>query len=158
MAKKPRAKNLFEIKTKPLVAMKSSAKGITVVERHEVSGPRFDTDRATIKLIDACVERAGKMAVKEGMAWDDDIAKELNMDLSACHCNGTPMDFAKLLAAEDHHFGHDVWGIRRFMDRETGKLLKNFSPRCHAAVQAEPTDHTEADYQDLRRNDALERN
>ena len=55
---------------------------------------------------------------------------ELHMDLTACHANGCPMDWAKLLGADDFTFAHDVGGIQRHINRTNGKLENCFLPRC----------------------------
>ncbi len=41
-----------------------------------------------------------------------------------------PLDLRKLLDAPEPHFAHDVFGIRRYLDRTTGKLRGFFNPRC----------------------------
>lgn len=51
------------------------------------------------------------------------------MDITACHANGNPLRLAELLKADDGNFGHDVFGIRRFIDRTTGRLMGHFRPR-----------------------------
>lgn len=55
---------------------------------------------------------------------------ECDMDLTACHANGCPLDLAKLEAADDFNLAHDVFGIRRHINRTTGKLEDCFVPRC----------------------------
>lgn len=57
--------------------------------------------------------------------------KTVMMDIVACHLNGTPLDLEKLLKAEDFSFAHDVFGISGHMNRETGKIERNFLPRCY---------------------------
>ncbi len=54
----------------------------------------------------------------------------LEMDLIAVHCNDVQLDWEKLLSFDDGSFGHDVFGIRRYIDRDTGKLTDCFLPRC----------------------------
>lgn len=54
---------------------------------------------------------------------------ETIMDLDACHSNGCPLDFEKLLAADEATFGHDLLGIRRHINRKTGELEDCFVPR-----------------------------
>ena len=54
---------------------------------------------------------------------------ELSMDLVATHANGCRMDFEALAAADDFNLLHDVAGIRRHLDRTTGKLGDCFVPR-----------------------------
>ena len=53
----------------------------------------------------------------------------LALDLTACHCNGNPLDLDELLNASTGQFIHDIVGICRHIDRETGKLGDCFSPR-----------------------------
>lgn len=54
----------------------------------------------------------------------------LLMDLDAVHSNGTPIDFQKLLNADDFNLAHDIFGIMNNIDRRTGKLQNCFLPRC----------------------------
>jgi len=56
--------------------------------------------------------------------------RELHMDLEAIHSNDCKMDFEKLLRAPLFDFVHDICGIRRHIDRDTGKLKDCFLPRC----------------------------
>lgn len=58
----------------------------------------------------------------------------IDMDLTACHANGMPLDLCKLLDAPKADFGHDVYGIRKFLDRETGQLTGCFVPRCAMVI------------------------
>lgn len=51
------------------------------------------------------------------------------MDLCATVANGNPLRLSDLLAADEFNFIHDVWGIARHLNRETGKLEDHFSPR-----------------------------
>lgn len=57
---------------------------------------------------------------------------DAHMDLSAVHANGNPLRFGDLLAADDFSFAHDIGGISRFLDRDTGRLTNCFSPRFSA--------------------------
>ena len=52
----------------------------------------------------------------------------LVMDLTVCH-NFTPLNLDELLKADGYDFAHDVWGIMRHLDRETGELRDCFLPR-----------------------------
>lgn len=52
-----------------------------------------------------------------------------DMDVTACHCNGTPLRLTALLGADAFNFAHDVFGIARHIDRETGRLAGCFVPR-----------------------------
>jgi hypothetical protein len=53
----------------------------------------------------------------------------LMMDLEACHCNGCPLDLRGLLESHNEDLMHDVFGIRRHINRETGQLNDCFLPR-----------------------------
>lgn len=58
----------------------------------------------------------------------------LAMDLAACHANGNPLRLADLAAADDFNVMHDVGGISRHIDRDTGKLTGFFRPRFSTRV------------------------
>ncbi len=70
--------------------------------------------------------------VRRAAAFHPDDAMTISMDVTACHANGCPLDLEKLLDAPDFDFAHDVMGIRRHIDRKTGKLGGCFVPRCAA--------------------------
>jgi len=53
---------------------------------------------------------------------------DLQMDISACHIS-CPLKLKELLVADDFNFVHDVVGITRHIDRESGELLDCFLPR-----------------------------
>lgn len=57
---------------------------------------------------------------------------DADMDVTAVHVSGCPLKLEELLAADDVNFAHDVFGIRRHLDRRTGKLRDGFSPRYSA--------------------------
>lgn len=54
---------------------------------------------------------------------------DVEMDYTACHCNGNPLDLEAFFAADDFNFLHDACGIRDNLDRKTGRLMNHFSPR-----------------------------
>lgn len=56
----------------------------------------------------------------------------IRMDITACHLNGCPLDLYKLLEADDFNFAHDVIGITRHINRDTGQLENCFVPRFAA--------------------------
>lgn len=55
---------------------------------------------------------------------------DVQMDVTACHANGCPLDLKKLLDADDFNFAHDIFGINQHINRKTGKLERFFVPRC----------------------------
>jgi hypothetical protein len=57
-------------------------------------------------------------------------ALSTSMDITAVHLNDTPLDLQKLLDFDDGNLMHDIFGIANCLDRTTGRLGKNFRPRC----------------------------
>ncbi len=89
----------------------------------------FVVSRADSALIAQIVKRAAAANPHLNLV-------SLNMDITACHVNGCPLRLVDLLAAPEGDFGHDVHGISRFIDRNTGKIpINKFQPRC--AMSAE---------------------
>lgn len=88
---------------------------------------RFDVSKADAKLIDQIVTRSLHFRVKHRLPAGDRLSVE--MDITACHRNGCALDLARLLAADDANFGHDVFGISRYIDRDTGQLTDHFLSR-----------------------------
>lgn len=87
----------------------------------------FDSTRFESDLISKIVDRILPLARKHGVDYD---RMEAEMDITACHCNGTPLDLNKLLNAPDFDFSHDVFGIRKHINWTTGEIEGFFSPRC----------------------------
>jgi hypothetical protein len=85
---------------------------------------KWDTTKDEKALIEVIVDRA----IEAGGGARNDWA----MDITACHNNGCPLDLEKLAEAPEFDFRHDVFGIRRHLDRSTGKLGDCFIPRCAA--------------------------
>jgi hypothetical protein len=69
----------------------------------------------------------------EGFAGTPRGYKRMNlvMDLTAADgVNGNrPLDWDRLLSADDFNFMHDIAGISRHINRETGELEGHFLPR-----------------------------
>ena len=87
---------------------------------------KFNISKQDSKLVSSIVARAQRMEKRI-----DNLS--LTMDLTACHANGCPMDFKRLLDADDFNFTHDVGGITRHLNRETGQLEDCFLPRFSKA-------------------------
>jgi len=77
-------------------------------------------------LITAIAERAVELAALAGFERE---AGNIEMDVTAVHANGCPIDLAGLLAADASDFGHDVFGMGRYVDHTTGELTDCFLPR-----------------------------
>lgn len=80
-----------------------------------------------VRIIHKIALRA--MAMAESAGWKYELL-DADMDITATHVNGRRLDLDKLIAADEFNFAHDVFGIRRHIDRETGKLQHCFLPRC----------------------------
>jgi hypothetical protein len=90
-------------------------------------GPKFTASKFEQELIVRIAKRAVVLAKSYNVDYPQVTAV---MDIEATHCNGSPLDLNALLDAPLGDFSHDVFGIRRHLDRETGKLGDCFSPRC----------------------------
>lgn len=55
----------------------------------------------------------------------------LVVDLRTVHANGNPLRLQEMLEVEANSpdFMHDIYGIRHYLDRETGELTEFFTPR-----------------------------
>lgn len=90
---------------------------------------KFDATKEERALVKTVVDRAVEINPRLDRL-------STTMDLLAAHANGNPMDFAKLATVETFTLMHDVYGIARHLDRETGKLGDFFSPRCSLKADA----------------------
>lgn len=91
--------------------------------------PRLNATRGERDAILGIVRRF------EDLVGDDIEVNRLAtmMDLEACHCNGCPLDLEGLRdLSRDVDLVHDVAGIGRYLDRDTGKLTQAFTPRYAA--------------------------
>lgn len=86
----------------------------------------FNTTKAETRTIQSIADRAAAMAQTEGEEYP---RVEAMMDLTAVHANGCKLRLDELLAAEPFDFAHDVFGIRRHLNRSTGQLENHFWPR-----------------------------
>lgn len=81
-----------------------------------------DEARTILKI----AHRAAVMAISADVYYP---LLDADMDITAVHVNACPLKLDELLAADDFNFAHDVFGIRRHLDRETGELGGCFVPR-----------------------------
>lgn len=79
-------------------------------------------------LIEKIAERADREIFRPHKFQQSKMDTE--MDLSATIAQGCRLDLDKLLKADEFNFQHDVLGIRRHLDRGTGKLKGCFLPRA----------------------------
>ena len=90
----------------------------------------FDTTMKEALLISQIAKRAMEIAEATGLLWTKGQTKtDIRMDITAVHANGCPLRLDDLLAAKEFDFVHDVAGIRRHLNRDTGQLGNCFLPR-----------------------------
>lgn len=77
-------------------------------------------------LIADIADRTTAMAQRNNINYD---RITVEMDITAVHANGCPLRLEELLSAEPFDFSHDVFGIRKNLNRETGELEHCFLPR-----------------------------
>jgi len=87
----------------------------------------FHVTTDEFKIIAAIADRASKLAVELGDSYP---LMDAEMDVTATHANGCPLDLELLRIFDDFNFAHDVFGIRWHIDRSTGGLGDCFVPRC----------------------------
>jgi hypothetical protein len=85
------------------------------------------TSRQDRELIIMIAERALAMSRSYSVQYSN-----IQIDLLACHLNGHPLNLRGLLNADDYNFAHDIFGIRRHLNRNTGELTGGFRPRFSA--------------------------
>ena len=87
----------------------------------------FDVSPEDARLIADIAHRAFAMALRAKVR--DTSLYGWQMDITAVHRNIVPLRLSALLSADDFNFSHDVFGIRRHLDREAGTLGGCFVPR-----------------------------
>lgn len=107
--------------------------GIELPERHDqpyqMPPVSYDIPEASLPTIKLILDR-----VQLEFPTHDLSADRVGMEraLSACHANGNPLDFQKLLDFDNFNFSYDIFNIYNHLDRQTGKLIGIFSPLCSA--------------------------
>lgn len=86
----------------------------------------FNTTEKEFDLIAKIADRALVITERLGIDYSRQTCL---MDLTATHANGRKLRLAELAEAPDGDFAHDVLGIRRHLNRDTGKLENCFVPR-----------------------------
>lgn len=93
----------------------------------------FKVSDVEFKLIEAITNRA--LALSARMGGDPGRRQDVLMDITAVHANGCRLRLSDLLAADDANFGHDIFGIRRHLNRDNGQLVNCFVPRFAAPLR-----------------------
>lgn len=90
---------------------------------------KWNCTKEELETMASIAYRAAKLSMNLGVNY---TKQEALMDLNACHANGCPLRLKDLLEADEGDFCHDVFGIRRHLNRSTGQLENCFLPRYSA--------------------------
>lgn len=90
----------------------------------------FSITAEDLRHVREIVTRAEALTKKFGHGTIDSLST--TMDLIACHNHGCKLDLGELAKADDFNLAHDVFGIARHLNRETGKLEGHYRPRYAA--------------------------
>lgn len=85
----------------------------------------------TSKEDDAIIRKIADRAASELGA---EHKQDIEMDITAAHI-ANPLDLNLLLYADDFNFYHDICGINRHIDRDSGNMLNHFLPRFQKKAQ-----------------------
>lgn len=88
----------------------------------------FDCSREDHAIARKIAQRAHAFAVTMGTEHQHKTS-EILMDIVAVHVNDHALRLQDLLETDNFNFVHDVFGIRRHLDRTTGRLDGHFLPR-----------------------------
>lgn len=86
----------------------------------------LQTTREDAEIIRRIARRANAAARRAGVEYSVLTAW---MDVSNCHVNACPLELEALATAPLSEFQHDVFGIRRHIDRHNGTMGGCFLPR-----------------------------
>lgn len=73
-----------------------------------------------------------RIARRAAQFFPERATGDVALDIIATHLNGCPLRLTELELARDFDFVHDIAGIWRHLDRDTGKLGPIFNPRYAA--------------------------
>lgn len=90
----------------------------------QISWKCTDEERRLIKKI---AKRAMSIGNPARLGVDQ---QHVEMDVTATHANGCPLNLRKMLDFPEYDFFHDLYGIYYNLNRKTGKLENCFLPRC----------------------------
>lgn len=67
--------------------------------------------------------------IANNKGWKCCDAIDVEMDIEAVHCNCIPLRLEDMLNADEFSLIHDICGINRNLNRETGQIENFFLPR-----------------------------
>jgi len=87
----------------------------------------YKTDYASRALLAKIAQRATKIAKTAG--WDYNMLDIIH-DLNRVHKKCMALDFSTLFNSSDNIFIHDIFGIRKNLNRKFNRLDNQFIPHC----------------------------
>ena len=81
-------------------------------------------------LVEAIACRWAEWVKKRDGVKVDLISTQMDIEAANGVNGNAALDLYRLLEFDDFNFAHDMSGIERLMNRETGKLEGCFRPRC----------------------------
>ena len=84
----------------------------------------FEVSKEDGASIEAILKRAKKAFHDKEVDW-----LGMHMDITVCHTTACPLDLEAFSKSVDQDFFHDLSGISRHLNRDTGKLGNCFQPR-----------------------------
>lgn len=88
--------------------------------------PNFTAGQAELTAIRRIARRA--LDTIPALRAEGVLSFDLQRELEACHCNGCPLRLTALLKADEYSFAREISGIRRHLNRNTGRLDAAFTP------------------------------
>jgi hypothetical protein len=89
--------------------------------------PTFQATEAERAILRKISDRAAELSIEFEIPYP---TLELEMDLLAAREDIVTLDLRRLLDSPIADFSHDIFGIRRFINRTTGEVEGCFVPRC----------------------------
>jgi len=78
--------------------------------------------------VDTILSRMARIVRAAGRTFGPQDCVTVEMDIAAVHVT-CPLDLERMAAGADFDLAHDVYGINRHLDRDTGELRDFFCPR-----------------------------
>ncbi|MCP1245388.1 hypothetical protein NKW54_05460 [Acetobacter cerevisiae] len=91
---------------------------------------KFKATPAELRIIKRIGRRAAVLMRRHGSSQNyGAIRLSVIISLVVTHSNGCPLDLERMVKADDFNLLHDVDGINRYLNTETGRLTQCFLPR-----------------------------
>ncbi len=117
----PLIRKPFELPFDPMRKRDQAARPVSFVQYVIESTPRED-----ISLINRIAVRTAELCKRYGLQAPSQM--QMGLDIAMAHAR-RPLNLHLFLRASDEDFAHDVLGISRHIDRDSGHLREGWTPR-----------------------------